>query len=243
MATCSIKDLQASACENKFTCLDPKVSQAVLLQLLCNIQQAGGTGGATNFTDLGDVPGSYAGSGGFTVRVNAAGNALEFVNVAATAQSVFSGNYAGGTPTDVPTVGTATGFDTSNSTTWLWYGAAWHRQQYISANVAIVSATHIHFTHGLGAKPKDVRAVLVCVNDDTNMECVVGDEVNVESVFDTNLFGPAVTVSADVTAVTLSYSQDLFGREGNFMFNSLIMGGPSNPLDWANFKLKVYASL
>ena len=39
----------------------------------------GSTGGASKFTDLSDVPGSYAGQGGKTVKVNAGATGLEFV--------------------------------------------------------------------------------------------------------------------------------------------------------------------
>jgi hypothetical protein len=52
------------------------------------------------FTDLGDTPASYAGAANYTVRVNGAGTALEFVNVSAGSAS-FSGlsdtpaNYTG----------------------------------------------------------------------------------------------------------------------------------------------------
>lgn len=39
---------------------------------------------------------------------------------------VFSGNYAGGTPTDVPTTDAAVAFDTSNDAEWHFYGGTWH---------------------------------------------------------------------------------------------------------------------
>jgi len=43
MFTCDLPTLQSEACSNKFTCLDSKVSQAVLLQLLCEIKTAAST--------------------------------------------------------------------------------------------------------------------------------------------------------------------------------------------------------
>ncbi len=39
---------------------------------------------------------------------------------------VFSGNYAGGTPSDVPTGSAAIAIDTSNGTVWYYYGGGWH---------------------------------------------------------------------------------------------------------------------
>ena len=41
-------------------------------------------------------------------------------------QDIFSGNYAGGEPTDTPTGAQAIGIDTSDGTVWYWYSAAWH---------------------------------------------------------------------------------------------------------------------
>lgn len=43
---------------------------------------------ADNFTDLDDTPANYTDQGGFTVKVNAGGDALEFVDVAAEADQV-----------------------------------------------------------------------------------------------------------------------------------------------------------
>jgi hypothetical protein len=40
-----------------------------------------GGGGVVDFTDLGDVTNSYVGAGGYTVKVNAGANGLEFVSV------------------------------------------------------------------------------------------------------------------------------------------------------------------
>lgn len=39
---------------------------------------------------------------------------------------MFSGNYAGGPPTDVPSGDTAIAFDTSDGTQWDYYGGQWH---------------------------------------------------------------------------------------------------------------------
>lgn len=49
---------------------------------------AGGGGGATDFTDLGDVPGSYAGASLQVVRVNVGETGLEFATVAGTGDVV-----------------------------------------------------------------------------------------------------------------------------------------------------------
>jgi hypothetical protein len=63
----------------------------------------GGGGGATDFTDLGDVPASYAGAAAYLLRVNAGATALEFVdgttlfdalNAAASAVSTHDGDAA-----------------------------------------------------------------------------------------------------------------------------------------------------
>jgi hypothetical protein len=42
------------------------------------------------------------------------------------APEIFSGNYGGGLPTDIPTTAQAIAFDTSNGTQWNYYGNAWH---------------------------------------------------------------------------------------------------------------------
>jgi len=59
MSTCDLATLQAQACLNKFTCLDPKTREAVLLQLLCEIK-TNGTGGNVLCFDSGifthDIP-------------------------------------------------------------------------------------------------------------------------------------------------------------------------------------------
>lgn len=39
---------------------------------------------------------------------------------------VFSGNYAGGTPSVTPTTAAAIGIDTSNGRQWQWFSGAWH---------------------------------------------------------------------------------------------------------------------
>lgn len=44
------------------------------------IAAASGSGGVTAFISLNDTPVNFTGSGGFIVKVNAAGNALEFTN-------------------------------------------------------------------------------------------------------------------------------------------------------------------
>jgi len=44
MSACDLPTLQATARANKFTCLDPKTQVAVLLQLLCELKEKGGTG-------------------------------------------------------------------------------------------------------------------------------------------------------------------------------------------------------
>lgn len=41
-------------------------------------------------------------------------------------QYVFSGNYGGGVPTDVPIAAAAVAYDTSNGTQWGWYSGSWH---------------------------------------------------------------------------------------------------------------------
>jgi len=42
------------------------------------------------------------------------------------ADEIFSGNYGGGVPTDVPTTTQAIAFDTSNGTQWNYYSGTWH---------------------------------------------------------------------------------------------------------------------
>ena len=42
-----------------------------------------------------------------------------------TPPQVFSGNYGGGTPTDVPTATAALAYDTGTGAIWQWVGSAW----------------------------------------------------------------------------------------------------------------------
>jgi hypothetical protein len=62
MATCSVTTLQTEACASGFACLDEKIYRAVLLQLLCNISDGGGSAGLAQ---------SFAGSGPPTTQVPA----------------------------------------------------------------------------------------------------------------------------------------------------------------------------
>lgn len=45
MATCSVEELMADACESKFTCLPENMQRALVIQLLCDIFQGGAIGG------------------------------------------------------------------------------------------------------------------------------------------------------------------------------------------------------
>ena len=63
----------------------------------------GGTGAVTSFLELTDTPSTYSGSGGFLARVNAAGNAIDFINpdLVSTNADQIGGIYLGGnTPSD-----------------------------------------------------------------------------------------------------------------------------------------------
>lgn len=60
-------------------------SAAFAVQVL-GVPGGGGGGGATSFLGLGDTPSSYSGKGLMAVRVNEAGNALEFFDAATLAQ-------------------------------------------------------------------------------------------------------------------------------------------------------------
>lgn len=59
------------------------------------LEVAGGGGGATDFTDLGDVPASYAGAALEFVRVNAGETGLEFVAGSSTDPDAIHDNVAG----------------------------------------------------------------------------------------------------------------------------------------------------
>lgn len=61
-------------------------SAAFAVQVLGVPGGGGGGGGATSFLGLGDTPSSYSGKGLMAVRVNEAGNALEFFDAATLAQ-------------------------------------------------------------------------------------------------------------------------------------------------------------
>lgn len=72
MAECDLETLQEDACENGFSCLDPKAQQAVRLQLLCNwVAGGGGGGGGTpggplNAVQFNSPLGTFAGSADLT---------------------------------------------------------------------------------------------------------------------------------------------------------------------------------
>lgn len=52
--------------------------------------------------------------------------AWTLVTTGSSTNSGYSGNYAGGVPSPVPTSTLAMAIDTSNNAVWLWFGAAWH---------------------------------------------------------------------------------------------------------------------
>jgi flagellin-like hook-associated protein FlgL len=67
--SCSISTILSNACTNKFLQLaetDPKLAKAVMLQLLCNITSAAGTGGVGGINN-------FAGDGAPTTQVPANG--------------------------------------------------------------------------------------------------------------------------------------------------------------------------
>lgn len=81
-----------------YMCTDNTVGAAVWKEL----SPAGVGGAVVNFTDLGDVPASYAGAGGYLVKVNSGATGLEFVAGASQAylelddQAVAPSNPAAG---------------------------------------------------------------------------------------------------------------------------------------------------
>jgi hypothetical protein len=75
---CNITTILSNACTNKFLQLaetDPKLAKAVMLQLLCNIATAAGSGGAGGINN-------FAGSGAPTIQVpaNSAGTYWDYTN-------------------------------------------------------------------------------------------------------------------------------------------------------------------
>lgn len=86
----------------------------LLNQMVSNVANSATSGGATTFTDLTDVPNSYAGANGKVVAVNAGQTGLEFISVGGTGTvtSVTSANadisVANTTTTPILTLNSAT---------------------------------------------------------------------------------------------------------------------------------------
>ena len=65
------------------------------------INNPGGSGGASAFTELADVPASYSGQGGKVVAVNSGATALEFVNPGASSDPWTYTNWSGDLTTGI----------------------------------------------------------------------------------------------------------------------------------------------
>lgn len=92
MATCSTATLIEQACANNFlaAATDVELYRALKHQLLCNIEAAGGGGGATAFTGLTDTFPSYVGRALQVLRVNAGETGIESVSISASTVTKFA---------------------------------------------------------------------------------------------------------------------------------------------------------
>lgn len=81
MAECSISTLIQQACQSKFTCLDEKTAQGIILQLLCNLVNA-----PAGSVAWGDITGLLANqsdlAAALTARILAANNLSDLTNAA-----------------------------------------------------------------------------------------------------------------------------------------------------------------
>lgn len=111
---------------------------------------------------------------------------------------------------------------------------------FTSTNINITSAVLYSVPHGLIGIPK-ARAVLTAISADAGSAAAIGDEIDINNVWDSNLSNPAFSVTSTTTNVLVSAAEGLSGSEGSFTFVPKAGGSPSNPTSWANFKLKVYA--
>ena len=77
---------------------------------LSGIAGGGGGGGSTTFLGLGDTPSSFAGAGGYTLRINSGATAVEFVSV----DPLASGDNVSLLNNDAGYLTSITGLDTTN---------------------------------------------------------------------------------------------------------------------------------
>lgn len=111
---------------------------------------------------------------------------------------------------------------------------------FASAQMTLNAATY-SAAHGLGATPKIVRTVLVCVVNDANTGYSVGDEVDIFSLFDGAQVN-AFAVWATVTTIMAACPGDIpIGNEANYSIAPKNGGVPATVSSFNNFRLKFYA--
>lgn len=111
-------------------------------------------------------------------------------------------------------------------------------KSFTSANMLVNTINVLNTAHGLGGTPSRVRCVLVCVTNDTATKYVVGDEIDVESIF--NLSGN-IQYGANSTNVFAFLSEAIAGTEGDYTWTPKGGGTGANPTSGNNWRLKVYA--
>ena len=134
----------------------------------------------------------------------------------------------------------------------LVFDGTYFQMQGISANLGLLPgfysatsandlATNVHtFTHGLGATPKMVRVVIVCLASGVDGAYLINDEVDLWALCDTNADAePAASVTCAPVAGTIVVSFEGSGA-GNQRITTKA-GGAKVVATQTNWKPKVYA--
>lgn len=105
--------------------------------------------------------------------------------------------------------------------------------EYTSTTAGTIAAGLSTFAHGLGVVPRFVRAVFICTTNQAPW--VVGDEIDVDGLFDNSGQAPRVSVWANATNVVVAvYGTDIRVVSATATFTNLTAG---------SFKIKVHARL
>lgn len=117
--------------------------------------------------------------------------------------------------------------------------------KFASANIALDGvSTAYTVAHGLGAIPPQVDVVLLCTANDASSGMLIGDSVDLHSVFNTAFIVPSFNIIRNATNIIVTTPNEaLVGNEGNYFVNTRTGGGPAQITSFNNFVLKVYAWL
>lgn len=109
---------------------------------------------------------------------------------------------------------------------------------FTSALTVITAGQPINAAHNLGYTPRFVRSVIVCVANDAATGLLAGDEIDGDSVFDSNLGSQWLSVGANGTHAWLSCTTT---AEASLTFVVRAGGATANPTSINNFRVRLYA--